>query len=278
MQCPECDTEVREFEWHCTACNHDCGYPNVRAAQKPEEQAELARRVQVAEAEVSVKGTTNVLNQFRQAMHDSKAVLCRSLSKTQELVSSDNEIYSTFYQLVGAGNRRPEETQIERDRLLADDLLFPHYRQHIRFAALSLDCQGVGHYGGCSIVFKETAIRKRATVFEENSLSFCAKRKLGVGRPVPPGYRALWEERDRLAIAKLGTSLELGSNSDDFPKVLQKKSEKPEQQNFIEVHIYGPLHRRSIERVVTQKPTPRADRIILRNLKRVLSDIGATLE
>ena len=278
MQCPECDTEVKEFEWHCPACNHDCGYPNVRVAQKPEELAELARRVQTAEVEAAAKGTTNVLDQFRQAMSDSKAVLCRSLSKTQELASSDNEIYSTFYQLVGAGNRRPEETQIERDRLLADDLLFPHYRQYIRFAALSLDGQGVGHYGGCSIVFKETAIRKRATVFEENSLYFCEKRKLGVGSPVPPGYRATWEERDRLAVAKLGASLKPGSSLDDFPEVLQKKSGQPEQQDFIEVHIYGPLHRRSIERVVTQKPTPKADRIILRNLKRVLSEVGATLE
>ena len=119
MQCPECDTEVREFEWHCPACNHDCGYPNVRAAQKQEEQKELAQRVQEVETKAASRGRTAILDQFRQAMNDSQAVLCRSFGKTQELVSDDNEIYATFYQLVGAGNRRPEDTQIERDRLIA---------------------------------------------------------------------------------------------------------------------------------------------------------------
>jgi hypothetical protein len=92
---------------------------------------------------------------------------------------------------------------IDRERLLADDLLFPGYKQEIRFGALSLDGLGVTDYGSCSIVLKNLAISDRATVFEENSLDFCRSRKLGVGSPVPPGYRSVWDERDLLGCAKL---------------------------------------------------------------------------
>jgi len=56
----------------------------------------------------------------------------------QELVSSDNVLYATFYQLVGMGARRPEDTQTDLERLIADDIIFPYYKHEIRFAALSL--------------------------------------------------------------------------------------------------------------------------------------------
>jgi hypothetical protein len=73
----------------------------------------------------------------------SRAVLCRSLNQVFELAASDNVLYASFYQLVGMGARRPEETEIEKQRALTDDWLFPYYKESIRFAALSLDGHGV---------------------------------------------------------------------------------------------------------------------------------------
>src|SRR5436309_16027061 len=40
----------------------------------------------------------------------------------------------SFYAQVGAHMRRPEESFVEQDRLIADNLLFPYYREEIRFA------------------------------------------------------------------------------------------------------------------------------------------------
>ena len=194
------------------------------------------------------------------------------------LVSSDNELYTSFYNLVGAEARRPENTEVDRERLQADDLLFPHYRQHIRFAALSLDGRGAMSYGNCSLVLKDMAIRERTTVFEENALDFCKKRRFQ--GPLPPGYRAVWNERDKLATAKLQPLLAPGMAERDFARILLRPSARDRQEDFVEVHIYGTLNRRSIERVVVQQPTHPPDRAFLLEIRRLLADpkVGASVE
>ena len=103
-------------------------------------------------------------------------------------------------------------------------------------------------------MLKDAAIRTRATVFEENSLYFCKRLYLGVGKHLPPGYRATWEQRDRLAAAKLEAELQVGMLPDSFPGVLLKSSGSLKDDDFVEVHIYGPLNRTSIERLVIGKP------------------------
>jgi hypothetical protein len=96
-------------------------------------------------------GFSSVFDAFRREVARSNAVFCRSVSQIKEVVSSDNQLYVSFYQMVGMGSRRPEETTIERERLLADDLLFPFYREQICFAALSLNAQGASSWGNCSV-------------------------------------------------------------------------------------------------------------------------------
>ena len=186
----------------------------------------------------------------------------------------------TFYQSVESGARRPEDTATEDDRLLSDDLLFPHYKREIRFAALSLDGLGPASYGTCSLVIREVAIRERATVFEENSLYFCGDRGLGVGRPVPLGYRAVWDERDQLATAKLESLLKSGMQPREFTGILLRTSGKTIREEFVEVHIYGPLHRQSIERLVVRQPKRPAERAILKEIERKLktASVGATVD
>ena len=166
--------------------------------------------------------------------------------------------------LVGVGARRPEKSVIDRERLIADDLLFPHYKDKIRFAALSSDGIGVTDYGSCSLVLKTLAISDRATVFEENSLEFCRTRGLGVGRPVPPGHRAVWEERELLGCAKLSARLNPSTPDSFFPGLL--KSGK----DFIEVHIYGALHRGSLERIVLNRPPKGPDKVLLKAIRGIV--------
>ncbi len=278
MNCPRCGSEGREYEVNCPACYGFLGYPNVRAAQKPEEKRELANRLREAEVSATVRGCAKVFSKFRRALRSSQPVMCRSLSQVMVLVSSDNELYASFYNLVGAGARRAESTEVERERLQADDLLFPHYRQHIRFAALSLDGRGATSYGNCSLVLKDLAIRDRTTVFEENTLDSCKKR--GFRGPLPPGYRAVWYERDKLAAAKLQPLLAPNMAEKDFAKILLRPSTGESQEGFVEVHIYGTLNRRSIERVVVKEPTHPPDRALWLQIRQLLADpkVGASVE
>jgi hypothetical protein len=248
----------------CPSCNKDLGYPNVRAAKVAAEKIALGERYKGALAHAGSRSYTDVLMRFQAALRFSTAVICRSVSKVKELMSSDNELYATFYQLVGVGARRPEKSVVDRERLLADPLLFPYYSSEIRFAALSLDGIGVTDYGACSMVLKNLAINERATVFEENSLGFCRSRKLGFGSPVPPGYRAAWEERDLLGCAKLYSRMDSRTEDKSFPDILKSGTE------FVEVHIYGSLHRGSLERIVVCKPLNAADRVLILAIKDIV--------
>jgi hypothetical protein len=196
-----------------------------------------------------------------------------------DLVSSDNELYATFHQLVRAEARLPEDNEYDRFRTPVDATMFPGYYDRIRFAALSLDGRwSAPRYGAFAIVVRDESIRDRATVFEENSFHFCRKH-VRVGDPVPPGYRAVWSERDRLAAAKLHAKLEVGTIPTEFKDILLKPDRAGKgQDEFIEVHIFGPLHRQGIERVTGPKPKRRADQVKLREMKRMLGEVGADLE
>jgi len=147
------------------------------------------------------------------------------------------------------------------------------------FAALSLDNRGLANFGRYTIVLKEDMIAHRATVFEENSFIFCQqKHHIVVGDSIPPGYRALWLERERLAIAKLHSRLDATTRPNMYSQILMKQGHDAAQDDFIEVHIFGPIHRRAIERVVGPKPTGREERALWQSLNRKLDEVGVPLE
>jgi hypothetical protein len=264
MDCPRCGNQIRGDERECPTCGNDVGFPNVRAAKEYEEKAALAKRYEKALRNASGRGCSQVIYAFLDALTSSVAVICGSPSKVKELVSSANQLYASFYQLVGAGARRLEGVKMDLQRRIADSIVFPYYEEHIRFAALSLDGVGATAYGDCSIVLKDIAISERATVFEENSVLFCEKRSLGVANPLPPGYRATWDQRGLLATAKLEPKFASATNATDFPAILIGGT----GQDFVEVHIFGALDRGSIERIVARKPKTEADRILLEEIKR----------
>ena len=279
MKCPKCSEDVRDSERNCRVCDYDCGYPNVRAAERPEEIKALEERLGKAEAAAASRGCGPVLARFRQAVCSSEAVLSRNLSAVMHLVSTDNELYVSYYDLVGMGARRPEDTPIEVQRRVTDELLFPQYRDKIRFVALTLNGIGVTRFGNCSVVLKQAAVQDRTTVFEENSVRFADKHDLGVKRHrVPTGFRATWGRRDQLAAAKLEPEMEPGMEPEAFPSVMMKEGKTWEDDQFIEVHIYGPLHRRSIARLRVAESNRRADKTMLLELQRILKPLGAAVD
>jgi len=268
MICPKCGNDVRSHERNCAVCDADVGYPNVRAAQNPDEVSALEGRLAEASEECAARGSGVVLAQFQEAARTSKAVLNRSLHQVMSLVSSDNELYATFYAQIASQS-------VERERLIADNLLFPYFHHEIRFASLSLDDTGVRHYGACALAISELAIKHRATVFEKNSVEFCREHKLGAGKPVPQGYRAVWEDRGKLAAAKLHSRLDPNLGSSQFANVLLSDIESEAPPDFIEVHIYGPLHRRAIETVAVRGPIDPSDEALLLEIERRAEEFNA---
>lgn len=209
----------------------------------------------------------------------SNAVLCRRLSIVYRLIESDNELLPTFYELRNSGQRLPEDNSWDKAREPVDSKLFPHYHSEIHCAFLALENNVLGDYGDCGLVLKRSAIEARATTFEENPILFCERHRIIMGRDdLPHGYRAAWEDRHILAMAKLHPKFDSTKTKNEFPKILFSEPPEGIDPDFIEVHIYGSIHRKAIERVLAKMPTKKADRAIFETLKELLEKDGIPLE
>lgn len=275
MNCPnnDCSAEVPAHVRNCVVCDTDVGCPNVRAASDVEEVQALDERFNKAYAYAKSVGAGEVLESFCEAVQSSKAVISLPVSRINELVASDNSLYGTFYQGVEADMRLPEGNEWDTIRQSVDALVFPYYFEEIRFAALTLDGIGVGKFGGLSIVLKDVAVRNRSTVFEENTVVFVRKQNLNLFREgIPPGYRAVWDSRDKLATTKLSRRIRSSTTDEEYPSLLL------DGDDFIEVHIYGPIHRGAIEKLTGTRPTNRYDRVIFKSIENKMREIDAEVE
>lgn len=274
---PECGEGVPAHLRHCVVCETDAGCPNVRAADNIREKHALAQRVREACDDAEARGCIEQLGKFQDAVMQSKAVIARSVAKISELVNNDNELYSTFYQQIDAKSRLPEDNEWDAGRESVDSLLFPHYHKEIRFASLSLNERGLPGYGGLTLVLKDGAIRDRATVFEKNTMVFCREHSVVAGSSVPIGFRAVWKDRADLAVAKLHTEITADTTDAHFPEILVPSSGE-RTSDFVEVHVYGELHRRAIAKVTGKEPKEKADKLLLRSVKTKLASLGVPVE
>lgn len=245
----------------------------MRAASAPEEQAALKRRYNQAVQDAEVRGARAVVEQFEMATMGSKAVIARSLRELDRIATSERELFSTYYKLLEGEVQLEHGNKWDGLRGVADDTLFPGYRSEIRFAALSLDGKGLHHYGEASFVLREDMIAHRASVYEENSVLFLRKHSY----EPPPGHRATWADRAILCVAKLASWLTSSTETADFAKLLLRQGETPEDDQFVEVHIYGSMSVRTVQRVLV--PPPKKGMVAVREaLRERLRRMGMALE
>lgn len=278
MKCPSCGSPVPASVRDCPACQMDVGFPNVRAAELPQERQALLARLDVARVSAEAGRYNVVLEDFIAAVLDSRVVLCRSLLLLSRLASADTELFATYYGEVEGGSRFPEDNEWDKLRESVDSALFPNYHRRINFAALTLDSRGASKYGSYAIFLRDDMIHKRTTVFEENPRLFCERHRIALGQPLPLGYRATWADRNLLAGAKLHSRLTADTERDEYPQILLSSREAPDGDDFVEVHIFGTINRRAFERVVGPKPRNKGDAVLWRRLERQLREIGTVLE
>lgn len=273
-----CGIEVASHLRYCTVCGEDIGFPNVRLAQSPAEQEALAKRLKVAETIADAGGYRSVLENFGTAVAGSKAVMARSLGDVEKLVKSENALLISYHKQVRAQSKLPQNNVWDRGRTAAESTILPNIYDEINFAALSLDGKGHPAYGRYFIVFKEPAIANRATIFEENPFIFCQRHRIVAGNAAPVGFRAMWADRAKLAKAKLRAQLNATTLPEEYPGILLRPGTGTADGDFVEVHIFGPIHRRAIERVIGPRPKHAVDIILWKSLDRELTAIGAQLE
>jgi hypothetical protein len=278
MRCPNCNTKVLASVERCHVCGTDVGFPNVRAAESHTETAALASRVESARVSAGARGCLDVLEEFGRAVMRSQAVLARSLGDLDALIKKDNALYQNFHSQVRSGSRIPEDNSWDNGRVSAENAVLPNYFDKINFVALSLDGLGVLWWGEYSILLKEHHIAARTSVFEENPFVFCERHRIVAGRTVPAGYRATWPCRQELAMAKLVGKIEKGTE-DKFPPILLSQGASRDTADFIECHIFGPLHQASIERVIGPRPQGGDPELIIwKSVMAKLQKLGAIVQ
>lgn len=278
--CQHCRHSFAIWLDRCPHCARPGLFPNVKMAEDAEEQKALSRRYDRAVRDAKARGAEPAVRDFEAAAASSVAVIARSFEDTQRLAQGDDQGYATYYQLTQAGVRFVKGEKWDVLRRVADEALFGAYKQEIRFAALSLDGSGLRSYGECSLVLREDMIAHRASVFEENSVVFMDRHDVPMSEAhkLPRGYRASWQDRSRLCIAKLGDKINAGTLASEFPGLLLRQSSKPDKDEFVEVHVGGPMTVRTLEKVVVMGGRRKRRRALARALRAKLKRFGVTVE
>jgi len=275
IPCPDCSNEIPQPAPCCPHCGRPGIFWNVIHAEDDGERAHLENRYNAARADAVVRGVDVTVQEFENAIANSMAVIARSETEVYRLANT-KQLYSTYYQQIEAGLRLPDNNDWDVVRELTDSLLFPKYKEQIRFAALSLDGIGLSNYGSCSVALRDNLIAHRTSVFEENSAVFMDRHEIKVSRKpdVPKGFKATWIDRHKLCVAKLASRIDSATTPNQYSGLLLKEGASSESDEFIEVHIFGPISVLTMAKVTVtiSKPGPRAT--ILKALKSKLAKHG----
>jgi len=250
----------------------------VLRAEEPEERQALDIRYRQARQDAGTRGAQQIFQQFETALHASEAVIARPFEEVARLAKSDKQLYATYYQLTEI--RIPAGDKWDVLRSIADTALFgDRVKAEIRFAALTLDGEGLTNYGNCSIVMKEEMIAHRASVFHENSVMFMKHRgiKIWDAPELPRGYRAAWKDRHRICAAKLANRLTSATTAAECPKLLLKLG-TPETDEFVEVHIFGSLTVRTFGRVIVRRKKRQPKKSVLQAFEVELAQYNVARE
>jgi hypothetical protein len=240
----------------CVHCGFDLGFPNVRAARATDEQNALVARYDAQLDSIPDKRVRETVLRFQRCVErESSVVVNKTAQALAEMLSSERDLFVPYYKLVEIDRRVPNLDDWNRWRPLVDQILFPQYYEEIRFASLTLDDLGVISYGPFTIHLDEELISARSSVFECNSIVFVRDKfaVFNANLQLPPGFRSTWEDRGKLAVAKYGSELAEDTDDEEFPRILLRNDDNESKDEFLEVHIWGPITEPAIKTVVLDR-------------------------
>lgn len=279
IQCSKCKSEYYYTLERCPHCAYPGNYSNVLVAAGTNELDAVERRYDKAVSGAAKRGCAPQFAEFTAALEASHVVLARPFADVDRLASGANSVQATYYDLIDAGLLLPDGSLWEQLRKPADEVLFPSYREKIRFGALSTDGIGVINYGHFWMTMRLPFIEDRTSVFDQNSVTFVSEKKLKTASNALVGHRTPWSNRSKLAAAQLADRIGPATKKDDFASILIRQGATTADDRFIETHTWGSITVLTIESVRFQFDRVRkvAPRSLLKNLSRSLTKYGATL-
>ncbi len=250
VRCAQCSAEIEFWQDKCPVCGTFIGFPNVRKAQQ--EQEVLYELYESAVDLAEARGADGKVKALERHVDGCTIVVNMSVDIIYNMVRDPARNYISYYRLVDAEARKAAKEQHHVDRGVADAALFPKYFGHIVYGALSCDGSGLANYGAIGVSLKDEVAPLRVSLLIENSFHFM-KKHFKYGQPLPPGYRAEWTDRARLAVVKHAPSLSPATPDSDINKLILRAGPDRDEDEFIEVHIYDGFDKRAIERIVLDR-------------------------
>ena len=261
MNCPVCSAVIPDSLRHCSSCQTDAGFPNVRECSNPMEVDEVNNRLTKTRARAAQRGCEALIDELNAVLRD-ESVVCVTMPAqvARSLAEDPRLIYSNYESQVGAGFRIPAQLQNDRHRAAIGGLLFGSYATKIRYGLMTIGQQGLPSYGGIVCRLRSKAIEHRTSFLDENSYTFVRTHELMAGDPIPMGHRAIWSNRGDLALAKVGDGIHAGFTRDRLQDLIVKASSKTRSEDeFIEAHIYDGFDVNAIEEMsagASGEPSP----------------------
>lgn len=269
--CAFCRHECDSTRDNCEHCGQPAKFPNVVAATKPEEEQAIDSGYASL---IAMAGGTigSILEKFESIVRNqSKAVLVRPIGEVVGLFARANNLHQPFHQRLRAGGVHFDKGKYDVHRPSVDGKLFPNYLDRITSASLSLERTGAGGtYGQCHMTLRTSMVEHRASVFNGNSFEVISKLGLKPNESVPTGLRSSWGRRGKLAASKDASKFSDKTSEAEFPSILNDGD-----NDFVEVHVYGSISHRTIERIVVVPSRLEAvDKIFAKGLKSMMKKMS----
>lgn len=265
---------VHELE--CPACEWK-NNPNVELAALKKPKVALEKRYKNALQRAKQNGNLKKVKEFETLIKSSaKAVVNLDIGVLEGIINGSMRYINTYkLRKIRTLTKHPDDSG---RRFMVDGFLFHDFGKSMAFAALSLNGKGIRPYGNCTITLKEGMIAYRASLLENDSFQFFEKlEKKGakIERKYLNGYIATWEDKHKLAVAKLADEITLDDTPETFAKLLLNDEGSMEEAKFIEIHVFGFFNKAAIEsfsyfdeaKLPTNKRAKKREQLRIKKLK-----------
>lgn len=274
--CSVCGLGVHDHEDTCVRCTSSLGYPNVRFAQTDAERQALIARAELGRRGAEAVGAVAELDRIMDMAEIAPIAFNRSIQQLFQWCEAPDQNFKPWIWHVNQG-RRVYPDEFNSGRLAFEHNVNPNYSQKINFCYLDSGNVHLLRYGAFKVRFRRNAVSHRTTFLETNAYYFCHKHKIVDPSTVPRGYRSTWDDLRLLVEAKLGSRVKSGMSDTDLADLLLSEGSVGSPEDFLEAHVYNPLHVSAIESISGTRPSS-TGAPILEYVRSVLEPLGVRFE
>ena len=229
-------------------CTTPHGFPNVRIASSQVESEALDERAREGRRKATEAGAATELDRLVAMADGAPVAFNRKLVQLFQWCREPDQCFRPWLWKVAQGQRMvPDEFNIGRQAF--EHNVNPGYSDNINFGYLDVGDRDLPSYGPYKVRFRQDAVSCRTTFLETNAYYFCHHHGVVDPLTMPRGHRSSWSRRGRLVEAKLGGSVTAGLGDADLEDLLIREARAGAAEDFLEAHIYNPLHISAIESV-----------------------------